>query len=94
MFVYLVKLINMKAIEQSKLYGEYYINQLALKHKFIVVDLDRFLVKPFSKEDAKLSPYHGYGKPNKEVHRICFYYLWADIKILTFEEFIKTYKHE
>lgn len=80
----------MTNIEQSLKYGEYYINKLALKHKFLVVDLDRFKVKPFTKEDAKLSPYHGYGVPNKEFKGIAFYYLWKDIKIMTFEEFVNS----
>jgi len=78
----------MNTIEQSKLYGKYLVNMLSLKHRALVVDLDRFKVKPFSKQDADLSPYHGYGKPDKEFNRIGFYYAWADIKILTFEEFI------
>lgn len=80
----------MKAIQDSLKYGEYYINQLALKHKFLVLDLDRFKVKPYTKEDAKLSPYHGYGKPDKEVGGIAFYYLWKDFKIMTFEEFMQS----
>jgi hypothetical protein len=82
----------MKAIQDSLMYGEYYINQLALKHKFLVLDLDRFKIKPFSKEDANLSPYHGYGKPDKEFNRIAFYYLWKDIKIMSFDEFMRNVK--
>lgn len=80
----------MNAIEQSKKYGEYLIPRLALKHSFLPVDLDRFKVKPFSKQDAELSPYHGYGKPDKEFYHVGFYYLWKDIKIMSFEEFIQT----
>lgn len=79
----------MDAIEQSKKYGEYLITRLALKHRFLPVDLDRFKIKPFSKQDAELSPYHGYGKPDKEFNRVGFYYLWKDIKIMSFEEFIQ-----
>jgi hypothetical protein len=82
----------MKAVQDSLKYGEYYINQLALKHKFLVLDLDRFKIKPYTKEDAKLSPYHGYGKPDKEFGGIAFYYLWKDFKVMTFEEFINPCK--
>ena len=82
----------MKAIQDSLRYGEYYINQLALKHKFLTLDLDRFKVKPFTKEDSKLSPYHGYGKPDKEFGGIAFYYLWKGIKIMEFDEFISSCK--
>lgn len=78
---------NMDVFEKLKAYMNYYITMLGLKHNFVVIDLERFLLKSTSEDNKNLTPYHGWGKPDKEFKAISFYYLWKDLKIKSFEEF-------
>ncbi len=78
---------KMNVFEKSKVYMNYVINMLGLKHNFEVIDLEKSLLKSTLRDNKNLSPYHGMGKPDKEFKGIAFYYLWKDLKIKTFEQF-------
>lgn len=78
---------KMDVFEKARVYMNYFINMLGLKHNFEVIDLEISLLKSTSRDNKNLSPYHGMGKPKKEFKGIAFYYLWKDFKIKSFEEF-------
>lgn len=78
---------KMDVFQKSKVYRNYVIDMLYLKHNFEVLDLERYLLKRTSKDNEKLSPYHGMGKPDKEFKGIAFYYFCKNIKIKSFEDF-------
>ena len=78
---------KMDVFEKARVYMNYFITMLGLKHNFEVIDLEKALLKSTSRDNKNLSPYHGMGKPDKEFKGIAFYYLCKDLKIKTFEEF-------
>ncbi len=78
---------NMSLFEKSKVYMDYYISMIGLKYNFELIDLQSALLNSTSKENKKLSPTNGMGKPDKEFKGIAFYYLWKDFKIKSFEDF-------
>lgn len=78
---------SMDVTEKAKAYLNYFVNMISLKHNFETVDLSRFLLKDTSIDNRTLSPYHGWGSPDKELNRVAFYYIHKELKIKTFECF-------
>lgn len=62
--------------QKLKVYMHYYITQIGLRYNFEVID------------KTKTNWQHGWSVPNKEHLGLAFYFLWRDMKILNFEEFI------
>lgn len=71
---------------------------LSLKHSATTSDViyyDRSRMS--NKYNALLKhgePYPGWGKPDKQIHNLGFWYGWKDSPIKTFEEFSKTELNE
>jgi hypothetical protein len=70
-----------------KIYFHYYAVQVALKYSFQVVD--KAPVKPLLHGKKEILWTEGRGKPDKEFENIALYYLWKDLKALSFDEFQK-----
>ena len=65
----------MSEFDKLKLYMNYYIRQLSLKHNFHIVDAD--------KENWS----HGYSTPDIMRGDVAIYYLWKNHRIMTYEQF-------
>jgi hypothetical protein len=73
----LVKYVdNMSSLQKLEVYMDYYVSMLSLKLNFHLVD------------KTKDNWNHGYGVPCKEYLGLAFYYLWKDLNIKSFDEFI------
>lgn len=81
------KLLQTYTIEQKyKIWFHYIATQVAIKNNFIIVDL--------TKESLS-----GYPKPHKQIHNLCFYWLWRKnfdkfSPILGFDEFCNKHIQE
>ena len=62
--------------QKMSVYIHYYCAMLALKYNFVAIDK--------TKENWSL----GWSKPHKETKNLAFYWLWKDVRILSYDEFI------
>lgn len=76
---------NFDEFQKLTVYMDYYVTQLGLKHNFMATDVVVTKSTSYLKEGQK---YPGLGEPDKQVHNLGFWYLWKDIRIMTFEEFV------
>lgn len=70
------KINSLDVFDKYKIYSNYLVCQLGLKHNFEVLDKN--------KKDWQ----HCGRTPDKEYGDLAFYYLWKNTPIKTFEEFI------
>ena len=66
---------NLDRAERFRVYMHYYVTQLGLKYNFDFRDKTREYGE------------NGMGKPDKETKELAYYYVWKDLKPLTFDEF-------
>ena len=76
---------NLSEDDKWKIYLHYYTVQLGLKHSFHIVD--KTPLNPTKHNGVEIHWTVGRGKPDKEFGNIALYYLWKDMKILSFDKF-------
>lgn len=69
--------------QKLMVYYHYRVQMTALKYDYLLLDKT-----PINKINSTLPYNHGYGKPDKEVHNIAFFFLWKNMNIMSFEEFV------
>ena len=78
---------NFSEDDKWKIYFHYYSVHVSLKYSFQIVD--KTPLKPMKHENKEIHWTVGRGKPDKEFGNIALYYLWKDLKALSFDEFQK-----
>ena len=81
------KIDSLDVYGKLSIYFHYYAVHLGLKHGFHVVD--KTTCKPSSHNGHEIHWRHGRGEPDKEFGNIALYFLWKDLKPLSFEDFQK-----
>lgn len=71
---WVLKVKSLDYYQKMEIYINYYVSMLSLKHDFAFFD--------------KYTSKNGLGKPDKEHLGLSFYFLWKEIKISTFDDFI------
>lgn len=88
------KVSAMDIFDKLRLYMEHFTTYSCLKNNFAVVDRDRFLFSG-NKDLENLDDYHGWGKPDKEIHRVGIFHTSKDLGYMSFDHFLSgsiTYK--
>lgn len=85
---YAEKINALTKLDKIRIYFDYFATMVTLKNDFIVLDKIRFEGETVVKSNVGLKWNHGFGLPDKEIHNIAFYYLWKDLRINSFEEFV------
>lgn len=75
---YVENINSLSLLDKLEVYMHYYCTQLALKHNFYLCDKKSVTYK------------YGHGQPDKEFLGIGLSFLWKNIRIESFEEFIST----
>lgn len=65
--------MNTELIDRA--YSLYLATRISLKHDFHALD------------KTKVDWRHGWGEPDKQTTSFAYYFLWKDIRILTYQEF-------
>lgn len=78
---------NITDEDRWKIYFHYCSVQLGLKYSLHIVD--KTPLKPSKHNNEEIHWTVGRGKPDKEFGNIAIYYLWKNLKVLSFDEFNK-----
>ena len=81
------KIDNLTDEDRWKIYFHYCSVQLGLKYSLHIVD--KTPLNPTKHNGVEIHWSVGRGKPDKEFGNIAIYYLWKDMKLLSFDEFQK-----
>lgn len=81
------KIDNLTDEDRWKIYFHYCSVQLGLKYSLHIVD--KTPLNPTKHNGVEIHWSVGRGKPDKEFGNIAIYYLWKDMKFLSFDEFLK-----